>query len=308
MVSVVIAMKNREKYIEEAIMSVLNQTFQDFEIVVLDDASSDNSCKVVESIEDKRIKLIKFQKHQGIAKIRNFGNKIAEGKYISIFDSDDIMPDSRLEVQYKYMEENLDIGVCGGGLTLLNEPDFYYFRSGDSETINIEQMFHTMVFHGTAMIRKSVLIKYDLKYREELPYAEDWALWVDMINKVKMANIDSNLLHYRVHDEGITIQTRTDSKEMKNRQERMADIFRNALNNHGFKLEENEIKLFIFYNSELNEYGKIPKYTDYIAMQKLIEKMKKQTNQLGINESKFNKIAYEWIDHKAIQYGILKKK
>lgn len=112
-ISVLMPVYNSEKYLNEAIESILNQTFVDFEFIIINDASNDNSENIIESYQDSRIKYFKNEKNLGVAKTLNKGLKLAQGKYIARMDSDDISLPERLYKQFKFMEVYNDIDVCG---------------------------------------------------------------------------------------------------------------------------------------------------------------------------------------------------
>ena len=115
LISVVIPVYNREKYIKECIDSVLNQTYQNFEIIIVDDGSTDKTVEIIESINDERIKLFK-NNHLGVSEATNFAFKQINGEYIALLDSDDTMISDRLEYQFNYMENNQNIDVIVGEL------------------------------------------------------------------------------------------------------------------------------------------------------------------------------------------------
>lgn len=118
-ISVVMPTYNAEKYVEEAIKSVLNQTFDDFEFIIVDDGSMDNTVPIIRSFNDKRIKLIE-NKHDFIDSL-NLGIENASSKYLARMDADDIMFNERLAIQYSIMEEESEITVCSSWMKALGE-------------------------------------------------------------------------------------------------------------------------------------------------------------------------------------------
>ncbi|MFU0799535.1 MAG: glycosyltransferase family 2 protein [Xylanivirga thermophila] len=303
-ISVVIPMYNREKYIKEAIESILEQTFQNFEIIVLDDFSSDHSCEVLKSIEDPRIILYTADEKSGIAKLRNIGNDMARGKYIAVMDSDDIMPSYRLKEQFDFLENNPDVGVVGGHCKMFGDYEGMLLNNWDSDTINCGHLYRTLVFHGTSMIRKSVLKEFNLKYNEDYFVGEDWALWVDMINKVKLVNLDRCFLYYRIHDQSIS-KLSQDNRKLKARRRSTLDKIRmTAFNNLGFKLEEEELVLFKRFFGEVDK--DLPKFTqgEYEKVKIIISKLKCQAEDLEFNAEAFSKFTDMWSKKMAKRHGI----
>src|SRR5690606_29827801 len=107
---------NGEKYIKEAIRNILCQTFSNFELVIIDDGSTDSSIEIIQSIKDRRIRFLKNEKNQGIAYTRNVGLKEAKGEFLAWMDCDDLVEPNRLEIQINYLKNNPEIGICGTAL------------------------------------------------------------------------------------------------------------------------------------------------------------------------------------------------
>lgn len=198
LVSVCMPMYNASEYLRECIDSVLAQSFEDFEFLIVDDGSTDDSVSIVRSYADPRIRLIQ-NNHDYIGSLNILLDE-ARGKYIARMDADDVMMPERLQVQYDYMEENTDVDILGGCVVLLNNVE-----NKCTHILN-EIWYHEMLegcclTHPTVMMRKSSLRRYNLYYREEYIYAEDYALWIDALSHdLKIVNIDKILLQYRVSD------------------------------------------------------------------------------------------------------------
>src|ERR1700744_6185225 len=109
-ISIVIPVYNGERFIGKAILSILNQTFKDIEVIIVDDGSFDGTVSVINSIKDVRIRLIQNNINMGNAKARNIGNEAARGKYIAVLDADDVALPERLQIQYNYLEQNTKVG------------------------------------------------------------------------------------------------------------------------------------------------------------------------------------------------------
>ena len=122
-ISVIMAVYNSEKFLNESINSILNQTFKDFEFIIINDCSTDNSLKIIKEFikKDNRIKLINNERNLGAAGTRNEGLKIAKGKYIAILDSDDISYTQRFVIQYNYLEDNPHITQLHGDYLLIHK-------------------------------------------------------------------------------------------------------------------------------------------------------------------------------------------
>ena len=200
-ISVCMSMYNAASHIEECLDSILCQSFDDFELLIVDDGSTDDSVAKVTSYEDSRVRLIQ-NKHNYIASL-NLLLKEAKGKYIARMDADDLMVPHRLKMQYEYMEKHSEVGVLGGGLR--------HFGKAQGLVLPIEKVtMYDMInacciAHPTVMIRTSVLRKYGFCYDQKYKYAEDYHLWVQMLkHDVVFHNLNVPLVKYRVSDKQIS--------------------------------------------------------------------------------------------------------
>ena len=119
LVTVLMSVYNGEKYLERAIKSILNQTFKDFEFLIINDGSTDNSVKIIQSFNDLRLRLIHNESNIGLIKTLNKGLKLSNGKYIARMDCDDISLPKRLSIQASFMEKYPEIGVCGSWVKII---------------------------------------------------------------------------------------------------------------------------------------------------------------------------------------------
>lgn len=226
-ISVVMSAYNSSNYILDSINSVLRQSFIDFEFIIVDDGSSDDTVEKIKSIQDSRIKLIE-NKHDYISSI-NLGLKLAKGKYIARMDSDDIMHPDRLRIQYFTMEEEKELAVTSSLMEAFgdNIPAGTISSSnyGMLEYPLLNFMLKNEVFHPTSFLRKSFLDKYNLKY-ERYQGAEDYKLWVEISKRGGKFYIDSfPLLYYRINSAQVSFIDRGKQKET-------SDIIRQELLNY----------------------------------------------------------------------------
>jgi Glycosyltransferases involved in cell wall biogenesis len=119
-ISVVMPAYNAEQYISEAIESILRQTFKDFEYIVIDDGSTDNTVAVLNSFKDKRLKVIRNEKNLNQSKCRNIGIREAEGEYCAFMDADDVSFQDRLQKQFDFLEGNPEVGIVGGTMEIMS--------------------------------------------------------------------------------------------------------------------------------------------------------------------------------------------
>lgn len=198
MISVVMPVYNGEKYLREAIDSILNQTYRDFEFIILNDGSTDKTEEIVLSYTDPRIVYVKNEENLQIVKTLNKGIGLARGKYIARMDADDISVAERFEKQLRFMEENPDIGVCGTWLETFGAKKHIWRYPVLHEEIKTALLFNSSLGHPSVMIKKE-FFNYCL-YQEKYNKAEDYALWAEGIDKVKFHNLPEILLLYRLHE------------------------------------------------------------------------------------------------------------
>lgn len=199
-VTVLMPVFNGEKYLVQAIDSILSQTYKNFEFLIIDDGSTDKSIKIIKKYKDPRIRLVRNKKNIGLIKTLNKGLSLARGKYIARMDCDDISLPKRLEKQVRFMEQHPDIGVCGTALKLINKNVTWYYPT-DPDFFKCKLLFTCCIAHPTVMFRKSVI--ENMKYRK-YEHAEDYYLWVTLSEKTKMATLPDVLLKYRLHPNQIS--------------------------------------------------------------------------------------------------------
>jgi glycosyltransferase involved in cell wall biosynthesis len=208
LVSVLMPVYNGDKYIKEAIQSLLEQTYSNFEIIVIDDGSNDNTQFVVENeFSDSRIHYIRNEKNLGNIENMNKGLNFCHGKYIARMDQDDIALPQRFEKQVALMEDDSSIVLCGTSLNRFStEYSIIDNRGGGDEKMKPLLMFDTAVNHPSSMFRRSVLIENNLKYPLDYLYAEDYGLWYQLSKYGKIVNLPDILLRYRMHGSNLSMK------------------------------------------------------------------------------------------------------
>ncbi|MEQ8688382.1 MAG: glycosyltransferase [Imperialibacter sp.] len=208
-ISVNIPVYNAVPYLQQTLMSVLAQTFQDFEIVLVDDGSVDNSAEIIESFSDSRIRLYRNDHNRGIAYTRNRLVQLSRGKYIAILDADDVMCRTRLADQFGFLRNNQDFVFIGSDVEIIdgNGKHLDFWRYGHApEDYPSLLFFKNMFVQSSVMINRSLLPEslnlYDLDY----PPAEDYELWCRLARIGKVWNMPSVLTKYRVHESSISRQ------------------------------------------------------------------------------------------------------
>lgn len=195
--------RTKESYLRGAIESILNQTFSDFEFLILDDCPYDNREEIVKSYHDPRIKYLKNDKNLGITPSRNKLIDLAEGEYLAVMDHDDISLPTRFEKQVAYLDAHKNVGVVGCLAEQFPEYAFFYYPETD-EDIKARLTCYNGILHPASMIRKSVLNDYNIRYEEEYSPAEDQALWAALMEYTDFYNIQEVLFNYRSHQHNTT--------------------------------------------------------------------------------------------------------
>lgn len=200
-VTVLIPVYNGEKYLHEALDSILNQSFKDFELLIIDDASADTSAAIIQSYSDPRIRLFKNEQNLGIAATLNQGMHLSRGKYIARMDCDDISHPSRLKKQVAFLDRNPDVAACGTFIKTLGEvKSRTLIYPKYSEEIQCTLLFGSALAHPSVMFRKTSLEAQCLLYDENQKYVEDYELWVRLLEHgLKLTNLGEVLLTYRFH-------------------------------------------------------------------------------------------------------------
>ena len=206
LISIILPVYNAEEYIEECINSILIQTYKNFELLVINDGSTDNSINLIKSYNDQRIKIINNE--HNFIKTLNLGLKHAEGKYIARMDGDDLMLPHRLEVQFNYMENNPEIDICGSWAESFGSRNNILITPENNIDIISNLLLSNSLLHPTIIMKRSSLCrypKYPNLYKQKYLYAEDYKLWTEFaLYRFKFANIPEVLLKYRCSDKQVT--------------------------------------------------------------------------------------------------------
>lgn len=242
-VSVVMPVYNGEKYLKEAIDSILNQTYTDFEFIIINDGSQDKTKDIIFSYSDRRIVYLENEVNKGIVVTLNRGIDASKGKYIARFDADDIADSTRLEKQVLYMESHEDVCVLGTGMKIFGKNVMTQTRAFaiNSNKLKSELLFSSCIAHPTVIIRKKTLDENKFKYDVNFAGAEDYHLWWRMANVGKIAMIDEPLHYYRIHENQITQKYTEKDKEI------LENFILVRMHNLKIELTEKEIKVFLNY-------------------------------------------------------------
>jgi len=210
-VTVLMPVYNGERFLDQAIRSILNQTFTDFEFLIIDDGSTDASVKIVESYDDRRIRFIQNDKNYGISATLNKGIEMARGNFIARMDADDLSYPERLEKQFAYMSEHSDCALLSTWARIVSESgEPIWTNRWKSRHYYYNLVFRCIIYHSSVMYRRDAVIAVD-KYT--LEYSEDYELWNRMARHFKIANLEETLLDYRLTEASLSRKTKREEYE-----------------------------------------------------------------------------------------------
>lgn len=196
---------NGEAFLEEALDSVLRQSFKDFELLIMNDGSTDRTSAIIDRYKDPRIRLEKRQ-HDFIGNL-NEGIRLARGKYIARMDADDVMHTERLRVQVGFMENNPEIAVCGSWMKSFGEgrlPEIIRSFQGEVVQPVVHMLKGNILFHPTVLFRKSFITRHRIRY-QDYAYAEDYKLYLEIARHGGGFYVEPQvLLFYRISDRQAT--------------------------------------------------------------------------------------------------------
>jgi glycosyltransferase involved in cell wall biosynthesis len=191
---------NGERYLKEAIGSILAQGFTDFELLIIDDGSTDRSRQIAESFGDRRIVLVANAENRGTVHVLNQGIVLAKGRYIARMDADDISLPERLERQVRFMDEHPEVGVSGTGMRLIKNGRLRNTRTHatSDEELKIQLLFSPCFFHPTVIIRAELAKAHP--YPDNLVYTQDFNYWTHLAPLTRFSNLSEILLYFREHE------------------------------------------------------------------------------------------------------------
>ncbi|MCP4632845.1 MAG: glycosyltransferase [candidate division Zixibacteria bacterium] len=240
LLSIIMIVYNSELYIAEAIESILNQTCKDFEFIIIDDGSTDNSIKIIKSYSDSRIRFLSNKTNRGIVYSRNRGLEEAKGEFVGMFDSDDVAYRSKFEEQINFLNSHQDYGMIGSWVEWIDENGNNSGKGwkldAASEYIPAIMLFRNY-FVQSAVLYRSECIS-GRRFQEGLEIGEDYQLWLDICQLHKVWNLPKYLVKYRIH-----LQSTTSNKSALKRYDK--NLFTGLFEQLGIEASDEEIELHI---------------------------------------------------------------
>ncbi len=205
-VSVLMSVYNGEAFLDEAVRSILNQTYRDFEFLVIDDASRDESWRLLHAYKDPRLRLVRNEKNMGLAASLNRGLDMIDCEFVARMDADDISVHRRLEWQVRYLDDHPEVGVCGTWMKSFGVPEMAGTTRcpTGAECVTAFLLFANPISHPTVVMRKAWLDRHRLRYDPAFGRAEDLDLWLRSADHFPLDNIGRIGLYRRDHGESVT--------------------------------------------------------------------------------------------------------
>lgn len=286
-VSIILCFYNEEKYLAKAIDSVLAQTYSNFELILVNDGSTDGSDAIVKSYQDKRIVYKAYEGNKRLAYARNRGLELATGDYVGFFDADDYMVPDKMEKQVSYLNEHEEIMLLGGAYHYMDGEGKVFGEimepvcENDSE-IRAYMLFGNCFCAGGALFRRNIVEQYHLRLDESNKASEDYRFWIDMLPYGKVANLKDCLYYYRTnHGSKASIIVKRDESAYDNE---VINILKQAWKVRGFSLDSASLSFLYFH---LFKQKRAWKLTDIVQGWRTYKKIKQQLKNLELKEEKW---------------------
>lgn len=254
LVSVILPVYNGEKYIAQSVDSILNQTYNNIELIIIDDGSNDNTLKIINSYSSDPRVIIITRENKGLVHSLNEAIDISRGRYIARMDADDIASVDRIEKQIDFLSNNIDVAIVGSRVILINENDDEIgrcYRPLSLDAIKCHFYYGSPLVHPTVVYNLNVLSKDKIKYCKDDYPAEDLGLFLRISKDFKIRNIKYPLLKYRITSTGISL---SNNEKQRNKS---IDLRVNSFSNNPIELDFvksiDSHERFIFYWFQLSK-------------------------------------------------------
>jgi len=203
--SVILPVFNKADYLVECMASIRAQDMADFEIVAIDDRSTDDSLAILEAMDDPRLRIIRCERNLGPSGAMQRGIDAAKGEFLIRVDADDVCMPGRFKAQIEFMRANPNVGLSGGAISLLHRPSAVRTKPLDHDACRAELLFSVAVHQPTAIFRRDLLLRSGVRFSDDLPrWGEDWMVQLELSEHMKLANLPQPLVRYRLgpHNSG----------------------------------------------------------------------------------------------------------
>lgn len=283
--SIIMPVFNTEPFIKEAVGSLVNQTFSDFELIIVNDGCTDRSIEIVKEFKDPRIRILTNEVNSGIVFSRNRGTKAALGKYIAPFDADDIARKDKFEKQIRFLEKHPKFGMIGSWAELIGENGEPLKKkwkiNAPPERIPAILLFRNYFVQSAMVIRREVMPEGN--YSSGYDVVEDYKMWVEITRKYKSWNYPDYLVKYRIHSKSIT---NLEVQKMAERDSRIFDYAYKALD-LTLTAKQKTLLLSLKNAYKLNSAGEIRELENF-----LLYILEKNMELKSFNHNELVKVAF----------------
>jgi len=206
-ISVIMPTYNRLKFLPETVESILNQTLSDFELIIINDGSTDGTDEWITQQTDKRIRYINFSKNQGLSNARNKGLDVAKGKYIAFADDDDINDPKRFEEQVAAFEADEEVVLCGCHVQFFGSRNLVQRYSEKPLSYRVKAIYELPFHFPACMMKRSYIKKVNLRFQPDVWAADDYYFLMKIVSKAKATVVPKILYHYRWHDASLSVSS-----------------------------------------------------------------------------------------------------
>jgi len=291
------AVYNGDRYINEAIDSILSQTYENYEFIIINDGSTDHTKEILSSFSqiDGRIQII-HQKNHGLIFSLNRGLELSRGKYLARLDADDISEPDRLETQVKCLEDNPEIVLVGSAYYVIDKYNVIIGKVHPpvkDNDIRWQMLFHNSFAHSSVMYRLSTIQEYQLQYEDWTIHSEDYLLWTQLLSHGSGYNLSRPFIKHRLHEMQIGNVYSIKQKQISRK------ISKINLNNIGIYLDDNVIDI---YRDWFIKFPKKLSNSDLKLCLKMLNIIDTFGEQAGLDRKSINRIRMKWIDQMIIAY------
>lgn len=284
-VSVIMPVYNAENYIDTAVKSILNQSYKNFELIIIDDCPTDSSMEIIMQYSDVRIRVFHNEQNSGISYSRNKGLDYSRGEYIAIMDDDDISMPLRLEKQIQFLDTHDNIDIVGGRFQMIDAKENIIRPSSmvlqNPNYIKSVLLFKNIFANSELTFRKSFIQKHNIRYRENCLGMEDFRFWIECSKVGNISGIDELVLKFRRTEENETSRTRRDLE--KERAQKYAEFQRYSLYQSGFRLDNEMLSIINKVMAEKN--GTCDNKFELSAFHKALNHIVCQSRQMACENS-----------------------
>ena len=283
LVSVILPVYNAEKYLNDSIKSIINQTYKNFELIIIEDGSTDKSLEIINKFKDNRIKIISHKSNTGLIYSLNEGIKISNGELIARMDADDISLETRFEKQVDFLNLNKDIGICSTWYRVISNSKMVKREETNPLKVKCKLLFGCPIAHPAVMMKKEILSNEKIVYSHEFLHAEDYELWIRLSHITHISNYPEVLLLYRFSPEQVSQKHKDIQRNsiMKAQQKLFYEL--------GINPSFNEIQLQnrLFFQEFVYDYDFAKDCEMWLLKLKDVNKRKKMFNETALDEILF---------------------